>query len=793
MPVNNLDIQTISSTSKLRDLGFIIFRNFFLLTNAIIVGVVCLLFYFGATQTAIFLGALSVINISLGLFQDIHAWRALDKLQSLTAPHALRRLGNGSTEIILTEFIKKNDLLLLKNGDQVPCDGVLAESIALEINEALITGETTTITKKIGDELLAGSVVTSGSGTLLVHSLPHDSRLARMTTGIKKYAINSSPIQHAVEKIIKIAGLVLLGVIVVVIIRAQLAKQTSVELVLNIAALTSVIVPQGLVFAVALFFAYGAGHLFKKHVLLQEVNATEKLGRIKNLCMDKTGTLTENSLTVEKMHLPPKSTASRAAELTNAYIYGTNDSSQTIVAIKKFLESVNGTTVTSALAFSSWRQYGAVLIKNKLHKTCVLAGSPTAFLPHISNKSQKAWLEELISTHSSLGKSIVAIAESSSTTIPETLTNTKLSLVAVFVFHNNLREGIQETINFFQDRGVIIRIISGDNPVTVGAVMEAAGIKNPTAHITGAELASWTKEEYEKRVADYTLFAQIVPEQKEKIIEAFKKTGFTAMVGDGANDALAIKKADLGIAMFDGAPATRQLAAVVLTNNSFSALPGGVELADSIIRNIEIFASLFLNQSFLGFFFFCFLSIAGFAYPLTPFNITLINYCTVAVPGILISYWTLRPSKKAERISNKPFLKRIVPFAISTAAVQAVGASIIFILSRYYEQPLQAGTLALLTFCALGYTFFCFTPRVHNGTTSSAQIKQLVLFALVDVVLVYGIFHISFLFSFFNLTHLSFSPQLGTATAAVLLVSAFAEYLLARHFTPKTKSVSSEN
>lgn len=768
-----------SLNSKLHDLGFIVFRNLFLLTNAIIFSVVALLFFLGAIRAAIFLGIISIVNISLGLAQDIHAWLALGKLQSLTSPTTTRQKKDGSTEIIPTDDININDIIFLKNGDQVPCDGTLINASTFEINEGLITGESNSLSRKNGDHLLAGSVVTAGLGTMRILSLPNESRIERMTAGIKKYSINASRIQHSAGIIIKYAGYILIVILAFVVLRGFITRQATVELVLSVAALTSVVVPQGLVFAITLFFAYGAAHLFRKNVLLQEINATEKLGRIKNLCMDKTGTLTENFLTVEAMYLPPKISRGLASELTSAYLDGTNDSSQTIEAVRKFLNHDFGGKIVSALAFSSWRQFGAVIVKNNDDETCVLAGAPSVFLNQLKNADEKKWLEKILRANSVSGKSIVMIARSKIAAIPEQLSEAQLSTVAVFVFFNNLREGISDTISFFQNREVKIRIISGDNLATTAAVAAAAGIRDYKAGITGGEMTDWSDKVYAEKAKNYSIFAEIVPEQKEKIIEALKKSGFTAMVGDGANDALAIKKADLGIAMFDGAPATRQLASVILTNNSFAALPGGVELADSIIRNIEIFASIFLNQSFLGLFFFLIIAVTGFSFPLTPFNITLINYCAVAMPGVLISYWTIRPTKKTTRRSEKSFLKTVVPFAFAAAIIQALGAAMVFALNVWFGLAVSSGTLVLLTFSILGYLFFCLTPRVFNGRTTSLQKKQLALFALVEILMVTIIFKTPFLFSFFNIGTLPSSRVLLIALVAVVGLAGVGEYLLA--------------
>jgi cation-transporting ATPase E len=337
-------------------------------------------------------------------------------------------------------------------------------------------------------------------------------------------------------------------------------------------------------------------------VLLQDVNATEKLGRIKNLCLDKTGTLTENTLVVEEMHVPPHLSREEANYLTATYLSESGDTSQTVHAIQKYLEISRGGEVTDAMSFSSERRYGGVLLKAPQRNGSILAGAPDTFLPHLSDEAEKEWLGLLLEEHAREGKRLMCVACASGQEIPRDLSDAKLTLVAIYILNNNLRPGIRETIHFFQKRGVTIRIISGDNPDTVKSIAGLAGVNDTEKIITGTELEHWTETDYKEKAGNFAIFARIKPEQKEKIIKALKLDGFTAMVGDGANDALAIKKADLGIAMFDGAPATRQVASVVLTNNSFAELPGGVKMADSIIKNIEIFASIFFNQTFVGFF-----------------------------------------------------------------------------------------------------------------------------------------------------------------------------------------------
>ena len=330
-------------------------------------------------------------------------------------------------------------------------------------------------------------------------------------------------------------------------------------------------------------------------------------------------------------------------------------------------------------------------------------------------------------------------------------------------------------------------IVKGDNAETVRTISALAGIKNTDQIITGKEMEDWTEKDFIKNVSSYSIFARIVPEQKEKIIDAFKKDGFTAMVGDGANDALAIKKADLGIAMFDGAPATRQLAAIVLTNNSFTALPGGVALADSIIRNVEIFSSIFFNLSFVGLLLFIFVSAFGYTYPLTPLNITLINYFTVGFPGVLISYWTIMSSDKMTSPSKKPFLRKILPFAISSSIIQTIFIGLIFILSPMYLKTAQSNILVIIAYIIAGYLFFIFTPYVYRGTVTRTQKLQIFSFALLEIILFIGILKITFITTFFDTTNIipvfSKNSLLIIFTAFCLLF--YFQYLLAKKFALK--------
>ena len=777
---------------KLRDLRYIVSRNVFLLTNGVILTVVALLFAFGDRQAGVFLGLVTVVNMTLGLAQDIRAWSALEKLQLLTAPH-VNRMRDGQEESVMTEDIRKGDILRLSLGDQAPCDGTVVSSEALEVNEGLITGESASLPRGTGERVLAGSIVTSGSGLVCAETVFAESRIARMTEGIQRSTVAESPIQKSVNMVIRYSGYVLVVVVLFAVARGILAHESSVSIVKHVGALASVIVAQGLAFGMTLLFAYGAAHLFRRHVLLQEVNAIEKLGRIKNLCMDKTGTLCENGLTVERFLLSDGVSEARAFGCMMVYLDGTNDTSQTALAVRKFIPlSAGSGTVLEALPFSSWRRFGWVSFKEiSGETTTLLVGAAEVVTPQLFSAKEQSWLQDLLLREAREGKRLLCLATTECATLPKDIAQSRLSLLGVFVLSSRLRPGIRDAVEFFQKRGVRIRILSGDHVETVRAIARSAGIDRVESAVTGADIERWKEEEFDELVRGTTIFARIFPEQKEKIVESLRLDGFTAMVGDGANDALALKKSDLGIAMFEGAPATRQVSSIVLTNNSFTALPGGVELADSIIKNAEIFASIFFSFSFTGLFFFIWVSILGYAFPLTPLNMTLVNYFTIGFPSMLISYWTIRPAGKAVAEHAGNFLRKILPFVVSSSFLQTIALAFIFAISDDSSKSAPSNFLVVLASLILGFIFFLFVPEVFRGKLAPSEARDLGMLVVFEVALLPAMLQIPFVLRFFEIDIPSISLALAMRFLLVMVAYGGFQYVLARRFSSPEQSDAS--
>lgn len=755
-------------------LGPIIFRNIFILVNVVIFFVVVLLFIFGSKEAALFLGIVFFLNTLIAIVQDIHARVLLEKLQMLTALKVTLLNKDNTTISVFAEEIKKGDFIQMKLGDQAPCDGVLISVDNLEISEALITGESDSFSRKEGDKMMAGSIVTSGFAVMEARGFYHESRLARIAGDVKKYAANPSSIQTATNKVIKYSGYILIFVLVFVFTRGMIVHATRLEMINNAGALASTIIPQGLVVAITLLFAIGAADYSRRNVLFQEINATEKLGRVKNLCIDKTGTLTDNVLMVENMLVAQGLNEEEVKNLTYACVLGLSDSSQTIVAVKKYLEKNDKKDlvkkeIIKSLLFSSWRRYGAVIIRDGDEAQNILIGSPDIFLPRISDITKRQWLENVLKENAQNGKRVLCVARGKGDDLPKDLEDKELSILAIFIFHNTLREGIVNAIKFFQNRGVQIRVLSGDSLQTVRAVAKSVGINDAENVVSGRQLSEWSDSEFKTQANKYSIFAEVLPEHKVKLVEVFKKDGFTAMVGDGVNDALAMKKADLGIAMFDGAPVTRQLADVILTTNSFSDLPGAVKLADHFIRSIEINSGIYINMSLFGLLFFVILSIFGYPYPLTPLNITFINYFTVGFSSLLVSYWALRPSGRVLPANDKSFLERILPLVFVAAIFEAIGAALVFMLSPNYLKIAPSNTMVVFSFILFGFLFLLFAARVYCVSLTKKEKYQLFYLGVFQVVLIYLILRIPFLVRFFNIT-LPFPSlvALGNATVIVL-------------------------
>lgn len=665
----------------LKDLGPIILRNVFSLVAIIIGGLSILLILLGDTRDGLFLAVVIVINIVIGIIQELRARLSLEKLQATTAQ--IYTVSRASKNLKLyTEDIQIDDQVSLALGDQVPVDGVIQASAGCECNEALLSGESDNIAKKIGDKILAGSIVVAGTVTITAQKNADESYLAGMTQNLKKYKRSLSPIQMSLLRFIQIMACLLAVIAAVILLRTYLNGESFVSGIVQIAAIASTIIAEGLILASTAFFVYGAVRLARKKVLLQQINAIETIGRMAIVCVDKTGTLTENQPEFETLVSYQDSPAAinELRKLLATYVAAESATTATIQALKTATAKAKPYAFGEVLPFSSARKYAAARLKSSKGSKILVIGASDFFVPLLS-KDQKKW----VSTHAqefadSAGRVLfVGIATDGELDKLKSLKN--LEVAGLIVLSNALKSGTKDTIHFLQKRGVQVIVISGDNPHTVRAVADLAGINNSKHTLSGTQVETMTDQELAAVILKHPLFARILPSQKQRIIEACQANGtLVGMIGDGANDALAIKQANVGIAMFSGAPATRQIADVVLLNDSFAAVPHGIELSDTIITTLEMIACLFFSRVWAGLLLLFGTIVFNVDYPFSPRNITLLNLFIVGFPIIL---WTLWPRHRARSLHEPSFLTRTLPFSIANAILIALVTLVTYLSAKY--------------------------------------------------------------------------------------------------------------
>lgn len=652
--------------SVIKDLGPILWRNIFSLVVIIIGGLSVILIILGDLRDGVFLAVVILINIVIGIIQEIRSKITLEKLQITTASR-YNILRNHKKHIVFSEEIRPKDVVELGLGDQVPVDGIISDSQMCECNEALLSGESDNISKRAGDTLLAGSIIVAGSAKMVARKPKNESYITVMTQSLKRYQRNLSPIQKSMLKFIQIMAITLVVIAIVILTKSYIQSEPLVIAIKQIAAIAATIIAEGLILTSTIFFTYGAIRMSRKKVLLQQINAIENLGRVSMVCLDKTGTLTQDQPIFDKIEYfssKPDET-SNTKKLIRSYIYKESAATAVIQALRAEFDESTTFKIIDFLPFSSERKYAAFEIADSNKK--VFIGASEYFTPKL-DKHQKKWAKEKIKLYSKQAKRVLIVATALSAELDDPKSVKGLEVNGLIIMDNPLKESSKEVVRFLQKRGVQLLVISGDNSKTVRAIADRANITHGNRVISGSQVESMTRSELMQAIRKQPLFARILPSQKERIIKAAQVMGLTAMVGDGANDALAIKAADVGVAMFSGSSASRQTADIVLLDNSFATIPKGIGLSDSIITTLEMIASLFFSRVWTGVFLIFGTLLIDINYPFTPRNITLLNLFIIGFPVVLWGAW---PRNRIRSIHDKSFLARTLPFSIVNALIIA--------------------------------------------------------------------------------------------------------------------------
>lgn len=655
------------SRSTSRSYGRILFDNTITTINVLLMSIVIFLMVLGLYGDALMTASLVVANMVVGVIQETRAKRKLDKIALLTRPVATVIRDSREQQIGAAEIVR-DDLLLLRPGDQLLVDGLVVEAQGMMLDESLLTGESDLVPKQFGDSVMSGSFCMTGSGAYSAGQLGSSSFANQLTEQARSYRNVKTPLQREVGLVIRvmIIATVLLGVQVADSFR-QLYDRVPVTESVKAAAVIVALVPQGLVFMVTVTYAMATVRMSGKGALIQRMNAVESTSQVDVLCLDKTGTLTSNRITLHD--LDPL--GGNVDELRNAlglFAASTSGGNRTIDALLEAIPA-SAQPVCGAVPFSSGRKWSALAFDNDDLRGAYILGAPEMIQPGLTpdtdlGVSADEWMARglrvlLFARH----PDPQVFAGHTDPDLPSGLT--PLGLIA---FSDELRDEVASTIERFTATGITLKIISGDNPDTVAALARQAGFQGDIRVVSGQQIDSYDDALLQHVVTNTTVFGRITPQQKERIIKALRANGhYVAMIGDGVNDVLALKQANLAVAMLSGSQVTRSVADIVLLNDSFAALPAAFREGQRILRGMQDIFRLFLVRTLYVAMVISFVSLANEAFPVTPKQNGLLAMLTVGIPTIFLAAWA-RPGETPRRlvVAAGHF---VVPAAISIATL----------------------------------------------------------------------------------------------------------------------------
>ena len=639
----NPNTRTYKQIVRENTLTFFNFLNLVLLVLVLLVG---------SYKNAFFV-CIIIINTLIGIAQEIRAKKTIDKLAILTARKSVV-IREGQKWTVPTEELVLDDVVCLKTGDQVPADARILEG-SLEVNESLLTGESDNLPKNEGDELFSGSFVTSGEACCQIIHVGKDNYAAQITSEAKEFKRHNSELKNSLNAILKVISIIIVPLGALLFYKQYyIVGDTFRDSVVSMVAGVLGMIPEGLVLLTSVALTLGALVLANKKTLVQELYCIETLARVDTLCLDKTGTITEGTMCVERVEpyvstgrVETAATEPESAESTEAeeqvqtdsafmeeidvimgnMMYVLKDQNATIDALRKRFPAKQGMTLEHVIPFSSDRKYSGVVFEEK---GTYLMGAAQFLFPENNEE-----LTEKCQAYAEEGLRVLVLAHSSQnaegTELPE-----GLEPLALMLLTDVIREEAPDTLAFFDSQEVDLKVISGDDPVTVAAIARRAGLKNADSYVDATTLT--TEEELQDAVAQYSVFGRVTPQQKKAMVQALQSQGHTvAMTGDGVNDVLALKEADCSIAMAQGSDAAKNIANVVLLDSNFASMPHIVNQGRRVVNNIRTAASMFLIKTMFSVMLSLLTIFFGNAYPFEPIQMSLISACAVGIPTFLLA------------------------------------------------------------------------------------------------------------------------------------------------------------
>jgi len=674
-----------------RTVGQIIRANVFTPFNALLGVLLVVIIAIGEYRDGLF-GIVLVANALIGIVQELRAKRSLDRLAVLNQPTSLVRRDGEDSEVPSSELVA-DDVVVLTLGDQIAVDGTVLTAAGLEVDESLLTGEADPVVKQPGDTVMSGSFVVAGNGSIRATAVGTEAYAFKLSSDARRFSLVKSELRTGIDKVIKLVSWLMVPT-AVLLVTAQLATHDGfVEAMQASVAGLVAMVPEGLVLLTSIAFAVGATRLASKKVLTQELAAIEGLARVDVICVDKTGTLTEGSLSLGTIeHLGAHGDADDEADAASVLgAIGASDDhpNPSLAAIVAEFPAPDGWALTDAVPFSSARKWSAAAFDGR---GAWYLGAPDILLDRAEPGPVVDDARDRLEHYAQRGRRVLLLAAAPAGLAGEELTD-GLHPTALVVLDEQVREAAPATIAYFGQQGVAVKVISGDSPVTVGAVARRVGVPGADDPVDARSLP-----EEQEALADvleaHSVFGRVTPHQKRAMVHALQSRGHTvAMTGDGVNDTLALKDADIGVAMGSGSAAARSVARFVLLDNDFSVFPSVVAEGRRVIANVERVANLFLTKTFYAMLLALATGVGRLPFPFIPRHFTLISALTIGIPGFFLA---LAPNPRRARSG---FLTRVLRFAIPAGVVTAATTFAGFQMARAQDgvSAVQARTIAVVT------------------------------------------------------------------------------------------------
>ena len=709
-----------------RSLASIIRANTLTWFNALIGSLWVVMWFVAPFQDSLF-GFVIVANSLIGIVQEYRASRALAKLSVIGEARPLVRRNGEDVEIRPSEVVL-DDLVILRSGDQLVVDGEVVEGESLEIDESLLTGEADPVDKAVGDTAMSGSFVVAGSGMYVATRVGRDSFAAGLTAQAKQFAQTRSELRDDINRFVRIASYMIPPVGILLLVSQLRANQSVDEAIRGTIAGVVTMVPEGLVLLTSIAMAVAVVRLAQRKVLVQDLPAVEVLARVDTVCVDKTGTLTEPGMAVTDVEVLDDS-----ADVAGALAaLGASEESPnpTLQAVARAYPEPQW-TLLDTIAFSSARKWSAATFED--HGTWLL-GAPEVILGETHPE-----VRERAESLAAQGSRVLLLARTRGAAPDAEAGPGEADPVALIVIDQRLRPDAAETVGYFLEQDVAVKVISGDNPATVGAIATQAGVPGAGDPVDARELSE-DPAELADPVDQHSVFGRVTPAQKQAMVGALHLRHRTvAMTGDGVNDVLALKQADLGIAMGSGSSATRAVAQLVLLDNKFSVMPDVVSEGRRVLGNIERVADVFLTKTFYATIISAFIGLTvllsfsatgePLEFPFLPRHFTLISSLTIGIPGFFLA---LMPNTERFRPG---FLRRVLLFAIPAGIICAAAGLGTYLVVLSVGEPLaDARSAAAIALFIVAFAVLVQSARPLNLVRLGVCAAMLLSFIVVLLV-----------------------------------------------------------